>query len=78
MLRRLCGYALTAPHSETDEGHRILDCHVPGGVDDPELTSRRLKAIPGVVETGLFLGLCDILVIGHVDRVETVGRPSAQ
>ncbi len=63
---------------QTDEGHRILDCHFPGGLDDPDQTNRLMKQIPGVVETGgIFLGLCDLLVVGHADRAETVERPSA-
>jgi ribose 5-phosphate isomerase A len=62
---------------ETDEGHRILDCHFTGGLDDPGETNQRMKQIPGVVETGLFLRLCDVLVIGHADRVELVERPPA-
>jgi ribose 5-phosphate isomerase A len=60
----------------TDEGHRILDCRMPGGVDDPEAFGQKLKRIPGVVETGLFIDLCDVLVIGHTDHVEIVERPT--
>jgi ribose 5-phosphate isomerase A len=59
----------------TDGGHRIIDCQF-DRVDDPEGLDRRLKQIVGVFETGLFLGLCDLLVVGHPDRVERIERPA--
>jgi ribose 5-phosphate isomerase A len=58
----------------TDGGHRILDCHF-GPIDDPAALDRRLRAVIGVFETGLFLGLCDLLVVGHPDRAELVECP---
>lgn len=56
----------------TDGGNRILDCRFKRGLDDPEGLDIRLKAIPGVFETGLFLGLCDALIMGHPDRAELI------
>ncbi len=50
----------------TDEGNLILDCHLKA-IDDPAALDAALRAIPGVVETGLFLGLADTLVLGHQD-----------
>lgn len=55
----------------TDEGHFIADCHFDDGIDDAESLNTRLKLITGVVETGLFLGLCDVLVVGRGDQIET-------
>ena len=46
----------------TDGGHHIIDCQFPP-IDQPEQLDHQLRAIPGVFETGLFLGLCDRLVI---------------
>jgi ribose 5-phosphate isomerase A len=40
----------------TDNGGYILDCAT-GPMDDPERIATDVKAIPGVVEHGLFLGL---------------------
>ncbi len=51
----------------TDNGNAILDCSFARGVDDPELLERRLRAIPGIVESGLFLGLAQVLVVGKND-----------
>jgi ribose 5-phosphate isomerase A len=59
----------------TDGGHRIIDCHFPR-IDDPESLERRLKQIVGVFETGLFIGLCDLIIVGYPDRVEQVECPN--
>jgi ribose 5-phosphate isomerase A len=47
----------------TDEGHHILDCAF-GPIERPAELGRTLKLVPGVVETGLFAGMCDVLWIG--------------
>ncbi|WP_209425440.1 ribose-5-phosphate isomerase RpiA [Pararhodobacter sp. SW119] len=55
----------------TDEGNFILDLAL-GRIGNARALSQALNQIPGVVENGLFLGLCDTIVIGHSDgRVET-------
>lgn len=54
----------------TDEGHHIADCVFPQGIENPRATEARLKAITGVVETGLFLDLCRVLLIGTPDGVQ--------
>lgn len=48
----------------SDEGHYILDCRFAGGIRDPAAVERTLRARPGVVETGLFLGMEPEVVIG--------------
>lgn len=48
----------------TDNGNEILDCRFPGGIADPAELERRLAAIPGIVESGLFVDLCHVLVVG--------------
>jgi len=48
----------------TDEGHFILDCQFAAGIDDPTEVERVLRARPGVVETGLFLGFRPEVIIG--------------
>jgi ribose 5-phosphate isomerase A len=63
----------------TDGSNAIIDCHF-DPIEDPEGLDCRLQSVVGVFETGLFLGLCDVLVVGHSDRVELVespGRPTA-
>jgi ribose 5-phosphate isomerase A len=51
----------------TDNGNQILDCHYPDGIADPAGMETRLDTIPGVVETGLFIGLAHVCVVGDED-----------
>jgi ribose 5-phosphate isomerase A len=53
----------------TDGGNAIIDCRFPRIADAADL-DRSLRKIAGVFETGLFLGLCDLLIAGFPDRVE--------
>jgi len=48
----------------TDEGHYILDFHLKR-IAKPRQLSLILNQIPGVVENGLFIDICDAVVIGH-------------
>ncbi|MBU2958271.1 ribose-5-phosphate isomerase RpiA [Paracoccus sp. 1_MG-2023] len=50
----------------TDEGNLILDLHL-GAIPDPVSLAHALAGIPGVVEHGLFLGMCDLAIIGKAD-----------
>lgn len=49
----------------TDEGHYIVDCRFSNGIANPMAMQQRLKTVVGVMETGLFIGYCKALVIGH-------------
>jgi len=54
----------------TDEGNHILDLHL-NRIGHPRQLSLVLNQIPGVVENGLFIDICDVVVIGFGDgRVE--------
>jgi len=57
----------------TDGGHYIADCVFAGGIDAPA-NEARLKAITGVVETGLFIGLASEVVVGRPGGVEVLIR----
>jgi ribose 5-phosphate isomerase A len=62
----------------TDNGNEILDCRFPGGIADTAALERTLDEIPGVVESGLFVGLAHALLIGGDDgRVEMLERPGS-
>jgi ribose 5-phosphate isomerase A len=58
---------------ETDGGNLILDCAF-GQIADPEALEDALKLIPGVVESGLFLGIADAAVIAGPEGVVVVDR----
>jgi ribose 5-phosphate isomerase A len=47
----------------TDNGNHILDCAIDPIADPPRLEID-IRAIPGVVGTGLFLGMADTVLIG--------------
>ena len=46
----------------TDEGNLILDCHFPG-LANPQAMAQLIRAQPGVVEHGLFLGMATAAVV---------------
>ena len=50
----------------TDEGNFILDLHL-GAISDAAGLAQRLNQIPGVVENGLFLNICDTVIVGNSD-----------
>ncbi len=55
----------------TDEGNRILDLHL-GRIGNARQLALVLNQVPGVVENGLFIDICDRVIIGHGDGgVET-------
>ena len=61
---------------ETEAGHVILDLHMPK-IEDPASLEFELNQIPGIVETGLFIGRTTILVVGRAQGVDvtTVAEP---
>jgi ribose 5-phosphate isomerase A len=52
----------------TDNGNYILDCRF-GTIPDPAHLHRDLKLLVGVVETGLFVGMADTVVVGSESGV---------
>ncbi|MEP1519730.1 MULTISPECIES: ribose-5-phosphate isomerase RpiA [Rhodobacterales] len=54
----------------TDEGNHILDLHL-NRIGNARQLSMVINQMPGVVENGLFIDICDAVVIGYGDgRVE--------
>ena len=54
-----------APY-RTDEGNLILDLHL-RRIGEPRQLALVLNQIPGVVENGLFLDICDFVIVGAAD-----------
>ncbi len=50
----------------TDEGNLILDLKL-SRIGNPRQLAMVLNQVPGVVENGLFVDICDQVVIGHAD-----------
>jgi ribose 5-phosphate isomerase A len=57
----------------TDSGNFILDCAF-GSIPEPEALDEALRLVPGVVETGLFLGLADMAIVAGPDGVAVLKR----
>lgn len=57
----------------TDNGNAVLDVYL-GEIRDPAGLAVKLKMLPGVVETGLFVGLTDIAYVGSGTTVEKILR----
>jgi ribose 5-phosphate isomerase A len=55
----------TQPY-QTDNGNYLLDCRF-SAIDDPAGLERKIVALPGVIDCGLFIGLAHRLIIGHPD-----------
>jgi ribose 5-phosphate isomerase A len=47
----------------TDSGNAIIDLAL-GKIPDPEKLEAYLNSLPGVIETGLFIGICGIIMMG--------------
>ena len=55
----------------TDEGNHILDLHL-NRIGNARQLAMVLNQVPGVVENGLFIDICDVVIVGYGDgRVET-------
>lgn len=57
----------------SDNGNPVLDCVV-GPIADPAALDRDILAIPGVIDTGLFLDMAHTVLVQRGDRVEILGR----
>ena len=57
----------------TDNGNAVLDTYF-GEIANPAELAVKVKMIPGVVETGFFIGLTDIAYVGSSGVVEKIER----
>jgi ribose 5-phosphate isomerase A len=59
----------------TDNGNAIIDVSL-GAIPDPNRLSMFLNNIPGVVEDGLFIDICSVILMGTGKGVETFKKAS--
>jgi ribose 5-phosphate isomerase A len=57
----------------TDNANYIYDCRFPG-IQDPKALEARIDAIPGVVESGLFIGMAKVVITATVEGLEVKRR----
>lgn len=60
---------------ETDSGNYIYDLAV-RPMPDPRIVDRELRAVPGVVETGIFCGRADWVIVAEASGIRRLSRES--
>lgn len=58
---------------ESDNGNHILDARFPS-LDDPAALEREIDAVPGVVDSGLFIGMADAVLVQEDEGFSTLTR----
>jgi len=58
----------------SDNGNFIFDVDF-GSISDPKKLNHALKVIPGVIETGLFVEMADVVYVGRREGVRKLERP---
>ncbi|MFW9808891.1 MAG: ribose 5-phosphate isomerase A [Candidatus Thorarchaeota archaeon] len=58
----------------TDNGNFIIDLKFSKPIEEPEKIATDLKMIPGVVETGLFIGMTDEVHVGQEDKAYIITK----
>jgi ribose 5-phosphate isomerase A len=62
----------------TDNGGYILDCRFGSSISDPQSLETTLLSIAGVVEVGLFVDICDVVVLASNGGVLTLINQSGR
>lgn len=61
----------------TDGGHYLFDCRFATGITEPMRLQRELRQHAGVVESGLFLGLADVVVVAGLGGTRVLSAEGA-
>jgi len=56
----------------TDDGGYILDCEFGPTISDPESLESQIRSVAGVVDVGLFVSICDAVVMSSSSGVRTL------
>jgi len=62
----------------TDNGNFILDLICGPTIEEPQSIEVSLQHIPGVVEVGLFVEMCDAVILAGANGVETIIKPNGR
>jgi len=57
----------------TDNGNVTVDCGT-GPIADPRALEQKIRAIPGVVDTGLFLGTAETIIVAEGGQIRELTR----
>jgi ribose 5-phosphate isomerase A len=58
----------------TDNGNPVVDVAI-APTDDAAALDAAIRRVPGVVDTGFFLGMADLVLVGEPGRVRELVRP---
>ena len=58
----------------TDSGNYIIDCAFEDGISDPWRLETELQNRAGIVESGLFLDMAEMVVVAHDTGIRTMER----
>ena len=61
---------------KSDNGNLMLDCRFSDGINEPAQLEAELQARAGVVESGLFLDVADLAILGTRTGPKKVDRKS--
>ncbi len=56
----------------TDNNNYILDCKIL--IKNQKKLTKDINNIPGVIENGLFIGLCDVVIIGYKNSIKILKK----
>ncbi|MCH1541095.1 MAG: ribose-5-phosphate isomerase RpiA [Candidatus Poseidonia sp.] len=59
----------------TDNGNLILDAHTGPSILDPATVEREILSLAGVVQVGLFIDMCDAVILASSDGVTVLTNP---
>jgi ribose 5-phosphate isomerase A len=72
-LRNVSGDTLT-----TDNGNYIADAHTGPNITDPSSCEKALLQIAGVVQVGLFINMCDVVILASENGIRTLTKPDGR
>lgn len=58
----------------SDNGNVIYHCNFENGISNPSNLALQIEKIPGVVTSGLFIDMADVVLIGGTDGLKTLKR----
>ena len=61
----------------TDNGGYILDCNFGPIISKPDIYEKKINSIE-VVEVGLFVGICDVVIFSSLSGIQTLIKPNGR
>ena len=62
----------------TDNGGYILDCDFGPMISKPDIYEKKINSIEGVVEVGLFVGICDVIIFSSLSGIQILTKPNGR